>query len=158
MTPTRSSSDEEDGEVLGGITIRSCRFQEASMVLDLWRDADAIPSHTDTLEELERVLRRQPDLFVVAEVGGRLVGTLIAGWDGWRGHIYRLAVLPGWRRGGVGRALVREAERRLRAKGARRLSILVVGHDECATAFWDGLEADGYELDSRIVRYVKTLP
>ena len=143
--------------MLAGVRIRSCRLREAPAVLDLWREADAIPSHTDTLEDLERVLRRQPDLFVVAEAGGGLVGALIAGWDGWRGHIYRLAVLPRWRRGGLGRELVREAERRLRAKGACRLSILVVGHDECATAFWDGLEDDGYELDSRMVRYVKTL-
>jgi len=93
-------------------------------------------------------------LFLVAEEGGRLVGTVIAGWDGWRGNMYRLAVLPRFRRRGIARSLVAEAERRLRAKGARRITALVVKDEEEALAFWHAAE---YEHDQRMVRYVKTL-
>ena len=97
-------------------------------------------------------MRDHGDLFLVAEDAGRLVGTLIAGWDGWRGNMYRLAVLPAYRRQGVATALVGEAERRLRALGARRITALVISDHDWATGFW---RAAGYELDERMARFVK---
>ena len=123
-------------------------------MLDLWRQAEAIPSRTDTLEELQRLVDENTGLFLVAEEAGRLIGTIIGGWDGWRANIYRLAVLPGSRRRGVAGSLVAEVERRLRAKGARRVTALVVKTEDHAMAFWD---AAGYDHDRRMVRYVKTL-
>jgi len=123
-------------------------------VLRLWLEAEAEPSATDTPEELARLVRDHGDLFLVAEDAGRLVGTLIAGWDGWRGNMYRLAVLPAYRRQGVATALVGEAERRLRALGARRITALVIGDHDWATGFW---RAAGYEVDERMTRFVKEL-
>jgi ribosomal protein S18 acetylase RimI-like enzyme len=61
-------------------------------------------------------------LLVVAEADGTLVATVIGAWDGWRGNIYRLAVLPAYRRRGIARAPVAEADRMLRQMGARRIS------------------------------------
>jgi GNAT superfamily N-acetyltransferase len=61
---------------------------------------------------------------LVATSGGRIIGAVIAGWDGWRGHLHHLAVRPDARRQGVARALVDEAERRLIARGAKRISVL----------------------------------
>jgi len=123
-------------------------------VLDVWRQAEAIPSRTDTLEELRRLVDENTGLFLVAEEAGRLIGTIIGGWDGWRANIYRLAVLPEFRRRGVAGLLVAEVERRLRAKGAARVTALVVKSEDHAMAFW---EAAGYDHDQRMVRYVKTL-
>ena len=134
--------------------IRDCRLEDCPAVLDLWREAEAIPSRTDTLEELQRLVADRNGLFLVADVDGRLVGTVIGGWDGWRGNVYRLAVLPDFRRRGIARSLVAEVECRLRAKGARRVTVLVVKSEEQALAFW---QAASYEHDRRIVRYVKTL-
>ena len=123
-------------------------------MLDLWRQAEAIPSRTDTLEELRRLVDENTGLFLVAEEAGRLVGTIIGGWDGWRGNIYRLAVLPDSRRRGVAGSLVAEVESRLRVKGASRVTALVVRSEDHAMGFW---EAAGYDHDRRMVRYVKTL-
>ncbi len=134
--------------------IRECRHEDCPPVLDLWRQAEAIPSRTDTLDDLHRLVDERSGLFLVAEQGERLVGTIIAGWDGWRGNMYRLAVLPNFRRRGIARSLVAEAERRLRAKGACRITALVVKSEEEALAFW---QAIGYDHDQRMVRYVKTL-
>ena len=134
--------------------IRECVRDDCPAVLDLWRKAEAIPSRTDTLEVLGRLVDENSGLFLVAEQGGRLIGTIIGGWDGWRGNIYRLAVAPEFRRRGVADSLVAEVERRLRAKGARRVTALVVKSEDHAMAFW---EAAGYEHDRRMVRYAKTL-
>jgi ribosomal protein S18 acetylase RimI-like enzyme len=66
--------------------------------------------------------------------------------------MYRLAVLLDFQRRGIGRALVAEGERRLRAKGARRLSALVIEAHDTALGFW---EANGYARDARMDRFVK---
>ena len=138
-------------------TIRPCRPDEISAVLDVWRRAEAIPSITDTPEDLARLLRHDADALLVALAGDRIVGTAIATWDGWRGTIWRLAVLPEARRRGVARALLTEAEARLRARGVRRLSILVESTDAQALTFWTARADMGYEPDAGARRYVKNL-
>ena len=139
------------------VTIRPCQRDEIPAVLDVWRRAEAIPSVTDTRRDLQQLMRRDAEALLVALVDGQIVGTVIATWDGWRGGIWRLAVVPQARRKGVARALVAEAERRLRAKGARRMSILAESADPRAVAFWDARADMGYARDPGAIRYVKNL-
>jgi ribosomal protein S18 acetylase RimI-like enzyme len=135
--------------------IRHCRFEECPAVLALWERAGAIPSPTDTLEELRRLVRAHGDGFLVAIQQGAVVGSVIGGWDGWRGNIYRLAVAPEARRRGLARKLVHVAERVLTAKGARRMSALVERHEAHAVGFWDSLAERGWQRDERMTRYIK---
>jgi ribosomal protein S18 acetylase RimI-like enzyme len=139
------------------VPIRPARSEEVPQILALWQEADATPSPTDTRDEVVKLLGEASAVLLVAEADGRLVGTVIGGWDGWRGNIYRLAVLPAYRRRGIARALVGEAERRLSRMGARRISALVENDHPWATDFWDSLGASGYRHDERMRRYVKTL-
>jgi ribosomal protein S18 acetylase RimI-like enzyme len=135
--------------------VRPGRLEEIPEVLELWREAGSVPSVSDDPASLERLLATSEDALLVAEVDGRMVGTVIAGWDGWRANFYRLAVLPASRRRGVALALVAEAERRLGAKGARRLSAIVMSEHDPAVALW---VAAGYHHDTRVGRYIRTLP
>jgi len=112
---------------------------------------------SDSVDVLERHLQKDDNLLLVAEHDNRLVGTIMGGWDGWRGNIYRLAVLPDYRRQGIGRALVQEVERQLLLKGTRRISICVAREEDSAIDFWDALKDMNYERDHRIIRYVKSL-
>ena len=137
------------------LTVRPCRLDECAQVLELWRQAEAIARPTDTLPDVERMVRQHPDTLLVGEEAGRLVGSVIAGWDGWRGGIYRLAVLPECRRRGIAQALVTEAERRLAARGARRLSAMVACDEPQAVGFWNA--APGWAREPRWHRYAKDL-
>jgi ribosomal protein S18 acetylase RimI-like enzyme len=137
--------------------IRPARSEEVEQVLGLWREAETTPSITDTREEVLKLLAEPAAVLLVAEADGRLVGTVIGGWDGWRGNIYRLAVAPGYRRRGLARLLVAEADRSLHRLGARRITALVEGDHPWATDFWDSLAASGYRYDEGMRRYVKTL-
>jgi ribosomal protein S18 acetylase RimI-like enzyme len=137
--------------------IRPARSEEVEQVLGLWREAETTPSVTDTREEVLKLLAEPAAVLLVAEAEGRLVGTVIGGWDGWRGNIYRLAVAPGYRRRGLARLLVAEADRSLHRMGARRITALVEGDHPWATDFWDSLATSGYRYDEGMRRYVKTL-
>ncbi len=116
--------------------IRAARSDDLPAVLALWREAQAEPSHTDNLDSLRRLVDRDPGALLVAESAGRVVGTVIAAWDGWRGTVYRLAVAPSHRRQGLARRLLTEAETRLASLGATRLQAIVVQTDSRATGFW----------------------
>jgi ribosomal protein S18 acetylase RimI-like enzyme len=131
--------------------LRTAGPDDVAGVLAFWREA-AQPTSTDTADALAGLLRRDPDALIVAEVGGGIVGSVIAGWDGWRGSIYRLAVAPDHRRHGLGRVLLRAAEDHLARLGARRSHAIVVGTSARAVAFW---RATDWEHQSEQLRFVK---
>jgi ribosomal protein S18 acetylase RimI-like enzyme len=135
-------------------TIRECRTTEVEALLTLWRDAGATVSVTDNAEAICRAMKHPAAFVLVAEADGRVVGSIIGAFDGWRGNIYRLAVHPAFRRRGVARALTSEAEIRLARQGTQRITALVVHDHSWATGFW---QAAGYERDGRLVRYMRTL-
>ncbi len=136
-------------------TIRSGRPDDAAAVLALWRDAGAEPTSTDDLAGVRALVAHDPAALIVADVDGAVVGSIVAGFDGWRANLYRLAVHPALRRRGLALALVAEAERRLVGRGARRANALVVSGHHHAVGLW---EAAGYGHDPHMQRHVKTLP
>jgi ribosomal protein S18 acetylase RimI-like enzyme len=137
------------------ITIRPAHENELSAVLRLWQEAGVTPpSVTDSIEGLTSLIREPGAVLLVAVIDGRIAGSVIGGWDGWRGNIYRLAVTPEYRRKGVARRLVEEISNALFAKGAHRLSALVEHEHRWAIGFWDSLRDLGYEHDPRFVRYI----
>lgn len=136
------------------VSIRSATVDEVGTVLELWRDSETHPSTTDDPASVRALLEVDPEALLVAEVDDGIVGTLIAAFDGWRGNMYRLAVLPEHRRRGVARALVEAGEARLRSAGARRITALVAHEQTGAPEFWGTV---GYEPDPHTTRFVKTL-
>jgi ribosomal protein S18 acetylase RimI-like enzyme len=135
-------------------SFRPATALDAPAVIALWLEAEAQPSHTDNVESVEsvqRLIERDPAALIVVEVDHRLIGSVIAGWDGWRGSIYRLAVVPEHRRRGLARQLVRRAEERLAHAGAVRCQAIVVETEDQAVAFWP---ASGWEQQTERLRFV----
>jgi ribosomal protein S18 acetylase RimI-like enzyme len=119
----------------------------------LWETSRSAASITpDTPEALEALLDRS--LLLVAVDADEIVGTLVVGWDGWRGNMYRLAVREDHRRRGIALALVEAGHEHLRSVGAPRVTALVGSEEDEATALW---RAAGYERDRKIVRFVRNL-
>jgi ribosomal protein S18 acetylase RimI-like enzyme len=139
---------------LGSLVIRRCRGDEAETVLQLWRLAGAAPSPTDTVANLRRAVESEQSAVLVAENEGAIVGSAIAGFDGWRGNLYRLAVQPEYRRRGIARALVTAAEEWLLQQGAQRVTALVEQDRPWAVAFW---QAAGYHVDPQMARFVRNV-
>jgi ribosomal protein S18 acetylase RimI-like enzyme len=108
----------------------------------------------DTPEAVEALLASPGSALLLAVEGDDVIGTLVVGWDGWRGNMYRLAVRADHRRRGIALALVEAGHRHLRSLGARRVTALVGVEESEAAALW---RAAGYEHDLRINRFVLNL-
>jgi ribosomal protein S18 acetylase RimI-like enzyme len=133
--------------------IRLARPDDVEAVRKLWGGARS--SHAITEDTAERVaVAVETGAVLVAVVDGEVVGALVAGFDGWRGNMYRLAVAREFRRRGLGLRLVAAGEARLHELGAPRVTALVAFDDLAARGFW---EAAGYAADPVMGRMVRDL-
>ena len=110
------------------IQIREFRFPaDYEQVIELWRGIEkgVHVGRSDTLDEIRKKIIRDPDLFLVAESKGNIIGAVMGGFDGRRGLIYHLAVASSFRGQGIGSGLMDEVESRLRAKGCLKSYLLV---------------------------------
>ena len=134
------------------LVLRDASQEDAEAVLSLWHAA-YMNSGRSHFDDIATLLAHGPSArLIVAEHGGRVVGSLIATFDGWRGNIYRLAVHPEEQRRGIARRLVDEAHAWLQQQGCRRITALVEGDHNYSTSFW---ESAGYRHDAGMRRYSK---
>jgi ribosomal protein S18 acetylase RimI-like enzyme len=121
-------------------SIREFRYpDDYAAVRALWETAGPgiHMRRSDELQEIQKKLQRDPDLFLLAEQDGRVIGSVLGGFDGRRGMVYHLAVGAEYRRRGIGERLMEELEKRLRAKGCLRFYLLVTCDNEEAIGFYE---------------------
>jgi RimJ/RimL family protein N-acetyltransferase len=138
----------------GEVAIRGYRPADYDQVADVWRAVGFTLRIGDSAEALDRKVARDPDLVLVAEVGGRIVGTVMGGFDGRRAWINRLAVHPDVQRRGIGRQLMDEVERRLAGLGVTRAALEATVDRAPALRFYERL---GYESHYQIIVMSKEL-
>lgn len=137
--------------------IREFQFPEDySQVENLWDSIEkgVSLSRSDTPDEIQKKLAHDPDLFLVAEEDGRIIGTVIGGFDGRRGLIYHLVVAASSRGRGSGSRLMDELESRLRAKGCIRCYLMVTTDNPEGMQYY---EKRGWERMDFVVPYAKNL-
>jgi ribosomal protein S18 acetylase RimI-like enzyme len=130
------------------IEIRQYQDADVGEVIELWRSVfpDA-PAHNDPANDIRLKLEIQPELFFVAIDNSKIVGTAMAGFDGHRGWVYYVAVHPGFRRRGIGTALMNSVESALVDKGCPKLNLQIRAENHPVKAFYESL---GYDVEERI--------
>jgi ribosomal protein S18 acetylase RimI-like enzyme len=121
----------------GKIDIREFAISDYDAALDLWKRVEGIEiAEGDSKAEVAQFLSHNTGLSRVALEGSSIVGVALCGHDGRRGHIYHLAVEPGYRGCGLGKRLVHECLQALRGVGLRRAIILVANDNPRGREFW----------------------
>ncbi|MFE2009437.1 GNAT family N-acetyltransferase [Streptomyces sp. NPDC059491] len=139
---------------MSDLQIRAATAADAEDVLTFWKESAEGTSISDDVNGVTRLVARDPEALILALADGRIVGSVIAGWDGWRASLYRLAVLPSHRRRGISTALLRAAEERFVALGGRRADAMVLEANETGRRLW---AAAGYGREDHWRRWVKPL-
>jgi Acetyltransferases len=135
------------------MTIRTYEPEDEAEVVALWHRCGLVVPWNDPKQDIATKLAFQPDLFLVAVLDGRVVGTVMVGYEGHRGWINYLAVAPDLQGGGIGRRLMERAEEMLRALGCPKINLQVRRTNAQVVAFYERLgfkEDDSMSMGKRL--------
>ncbi|RKQ40691.1 GNAT family acetyltransferase [Enterobacter sp. R1(2018)] len=126
--------------------IRVFRQEDFEEVITLWERCDLLRPWNDPEMDIERKLQHDADLFLVAEVGGEVVGSLMGGYDGHRGSAYYLGVHPEFRGRGIANALLSRLEKKLIARGCPKIQIMVREENDLVIGMYERLEYEQQDV------------
>ena len=135
--------------------IRPYREPDEEAVVALWNVCGLVRPWNDPHKDIARKLTVQRELFLIGEVDGRLVATVMAGFDGHRGWVNYLAVAPGLRGRGYAAQLMQRVEEGFLAVGCPKISLLVRAGNTEVLAFYSKL---GYAADEAIPLGKRLIP
>ena len=128
--------------------IRTFQHGDFEEVVALWERCDLVTPPDDPETVIERKIAHDPALFLVAEVNGEVVGTLLGGYDGYRGYAYYLAVHPEFQGRGIANAMVARLEKKLLARGCPQLLLAIPDDNTATLSMFDKLAYDECQQDS----------
>lgn len=119
--------------------IRKFSERDRSEVKALWNTCGLTRPWNDPDKDIDRKMSFQPDLFFVCEVDNVVVGSAMAGYDGHRGSLFYLAVLPSLQGESYGQQLMSHAEQALQSLGCPKLNIVVRSSNDVVLGFYNKL-------------------
>ena len=124
--------------------VRAFQPADEDAAIALWQRCDLLRSWNDPRKDIRRKLQVNPELFLIGVLDGQVVATAMVGYEGHRGWINYLAVEPAHQRKGLGRMMMKEAERRLRALGCPKINLQVRSSNRGVIEFYQRI---GYSVD-----------
>ena len=120
------------------MTIREMKIEDYDIVFALWKTIKGfgIRSVDDSKEGIERFLKWNPGLSVVAEEDGKIVGAILCGSDGRRGCLYHVCVHKDYRRQGIGKTMVIWCMEKLKDLQINKVSLIAFTQNDIGNAFW----------------------
>jgi len=124
--------------------IEEYREKYGVQVIELWLKCKLVVPSNNPRRDIERKIEVDRDLFLVGRIQGKIVATVMGGYEGHRGWINYLAVDPEYRNNGYGRLIMRAVEKRIRAKGCPKINLQVRNSNDTVIKFYKSL---GYADD-----------
>jgi len=114
-------------------------------IISLWKNTEGVglSGNDDSKDAIKKFLDKNSDTCFIAKKDDEIIGTIMAGSDGRRGHIYHLMVKPEYRKNGIGRKLLEEAEKGLRKEGIMKAFLVAFKDNYLGNLFW---KEAGYEI------------
>jgi ribosomal protein S18 acetylase RimI-like enzyme len=126
------------------VEIRPFEPRDEEALVQLWTDCGLVVPWNNPHRDIQRKLKVQSDMFLVGCLDGRVIASVMAGYDGHRGWINYLAVDPGHQRCGIGKRMMDEGERRLRAAGCPKINLQVRSTNAAVIEFYQRI---GFKVD-----------
>ena len=104
---------------------RKFRKTDAEAVIKLWKKCKLIVPWNDPSKDINRKLSIKDNLFIIGEMNKHIIASAMAGYDGHRGYIYYLAVLPEYQKKGIGSSLLSIVEKKLLHLGCPKINLFV---------------------------------
>ena len=125
--------------------IRTMTIKDYSEIINLWENTEGVglSGNDDSKKSIRKFIEKNPNTCFVAEYNKEIIGTIMAGNDGRRGHIYHLMVKPEHRKDDLGKKLLEKTEKALRKDGIRKIFLVVFKKNKIGNKFWGN---NDYEL------------
>ena len=124
--------------------VRPFQLKDSDEVIALWKRCNLVVPANDPVKDIQRKLKVDPDLFLVGLHDGKVVASVMGGYDGHRGWLNYVAVCPDHRRKGFGRIIMEEIEKKIREKGGAKINLQVRKSNLDVIAFYNAL---GFAMD-----------
>ena len=105
-------------------------------IVMLWRKAGISVGSSDTREEIEIVLQRNPNLFLIGKIHNKVIGVVIGGFDGRRGYVHHLAVDPDYQKKGYGKMIMDELIEKFRKIGVHKIHLFIEKYNKNVVEFY----------------------
>ena len=122
--------------------IRPFKLEDKNSVVELWKICQLTRPWNNSEKDIERKLNVQSEMFLVLEIEGSILGTVMAAYDGHRGVINYLAIHPGYQKKGYGKILMTYVEQELLNRGCPKINLLVRSDNLNVKRFYKGLHYD----------------
>jgi ribosomal protein S18 acetylase RimI-like enzyme len=125
--------------------IKTMTIENYNEIIKLWKNTDGVglSGNDDSKKSIKVFLERNPNTCFVAEYNNEIIGTIMAGNDGRRGHIYHLMVKSEHRKNGLGKKLLEKTEKALKKEGIRKIFLVAFKKNKTGNIFW---ENNGYKI------------
>ena len=117
-------------------------------IVMLWRKAGISVGSSDTREELERVLQRNPNLFLIGKLDNKVISVVSGGFDGRRGYVHHLAVDPDYQKKGYGKMIMDDLIEKFRKIGVHKIHLFIEKYNKNVVEFYRNL---GWEIRDDLI-------
>ena len=117
-------------------------------IVDLWRKSGISVGSTDTRDEIERMLQRNPELFLIGKVDNKVIGVVMGGFDGRRGYVHHLAIDPDYQRKGFGTMIMDDIIKKFRKIGVHKVHLFIEKYNKELVEFYKNL---GWEIRDDLI-------
>jgi ribosomal protein S18 acetylase RimI-like enzyme len=125
--------------------IKAMVIENYNEIINLWKNTDGVglSGNDDSKKSIRTFLEKNPNTCFVVDYNKKIIGTIMAGNDGRRGHIYHLMVKPEHRKNGLGKKLLEKAEKALKKEGVRKIFLVAFKKNKTGNKFWQN---NGYKI------------
>jgi len=117
-------------------------------IIDLWKRSGIEVSSSDTRDEIARILKRNPDLFLIGKENEKVIAVVMGAFDGRRGYVHHLAIDPDYQKKKYGKMMMDELIEKFHVKKAHKVHLFIEKSNKEVVDFYRKL---GWEVRDDLI-------